>query len=109
MNVSVLTSFLGYNVIAAIKSIFEDHRALVLGLTGILFATLVTVWPLTFQCRRRRQRRRARREILTKAGLRSIDSPPERSSEPPPETPSARQATEADPLLGDREATVYGA
>ena len=79
---------------------FENHRALLLGLTGIICAAFLVAWPLTLPCRRQRERRKARRQVLTREGLRPVED-----NAPPPPLP----ATEADPLLGSRSATVYGA
>lgn len=89
-----------YLCVYSLFSAFEDHRALILGFTGIMCATVLAVWPLTFQCRRRRARRRARREILTREGLRPVKDIPH----PPP-----LSSSEVDPLLGYRNATSYGA
>lgn len=81
---------------------FENHKALVLGLTGIFFATLLVVWPLTYQCRRRRQWRRARRQRLEQENIICENAVNGSANGEDPSPP-----TEVDPLLGQSKATVY--
>jgi hypothetical protein len=48
-----------------LSRLYENHKAPVLGFLAILCASIFAVWPLSYQCRRKRRRRRLPRHSLT--------------------------------------------
>ncbi|CAB9518907.1 Senescence-specific cysteine protease SAG39 [Seminavis robusta] len=78
----------------AIVDMVQDNKAILLGVVAIFCATLLAAWPLSLQCRRRRQRRRRARQM--KAGAHRIVG----ATNPIPSAPV--EPSEVDPLLGSR-------
>lgn len=85
---------------------FGDHKAFLLGMTGIMCALFLAAWPLSYECRQRRLRRRRLREIRGSLRLDGARRFP-RGARPILRAPT-QQPAEIDPLLGDRNITHYG-
>jgi hypothetical protein len=58
-----------------LSRLYENYKAPVLGFLAILCASIFAVWPLSYQCRRKRRRRALPRHSLTLISDEVNDSP----------------------------------